>query len=413
MQALSDRSELYVDATGYVDVAKLIDAYSAEEHAARADVYFEAIDNPWAFHLKKPFQSPDDARATMAGFSAILSLGNIRQGDVVVDFGCGTGWLTVALALMRCRPIGLDISPAALRIAAAYAESLPTLKGAPIRFEAIGETLPLDDASVDRVVCFDAFHHVRDPKATLAEFARVLRPGGMALFHEPGPEHSRTPLSQMEMREFAVIENDVVIERLWEFGREAGFSDLVMAAYTERPMLMDLETYNRGITGMTSPAEAASLGRELMHQMSCKRVFSMKKQASADFDTDHDSRSRNGLAGAVTVLEHRPHPETRGVWVSLEVTNTGTSWWRPSGAEDGSVNLGAKLLRADGQTVDLNRAPVSQTPLHPGESRRVEMVVSVPPGVDPGSELRIDLVSEMVCWFYEIGSTGPRVPLRG
>ncbi len=45
----------------------------------------------------------------------------------------------------------------------------------------IGEDLPFPAASADAVVMFDVLEHVVDPRATLAEIARILKPRG--LFH--------------------------------------------------------------------------------------------------------------------------------------------------------------------------------------------------------------------------------------
>jgi SAM-dependent methyltransferase len=43
------------------------------------------------------------------------------------------------------------------------------------------EFLPFPDESFDLVMCIQAFHYMRDPVVALAEFERVLRPGGSAL----------------------------------------------------------------------------------------------------------------------------------------------------------------------------------------------------------------------------------------
>jgi ubiquinone/menaquinone biosynthesis C-methylase UbiE len=99
-----------------------------------------------------------------------------------------------------------------------------------------GERLPLDDASVDRVICFDAFHHVRDQAATLQEFARVLRPGGRIAMLEPGPNHSRTPQSQMEMSLYKVIENDVDMQMIMAAAQSAGLNAPNMLVQMPLPM---------------------------------------------------------------------------------------------------------------------------------------------------------------------------------
>jgi ubiquinone/menaquinone biosynthesis C-methylase UbiE len=46
------------------------------------------------------------------------------------------------------------------------------------------EALPFDDASFDLVTCRLAFHHFPNPRQAIAEFARVLKPGGVLGFSD-------------------------------------------------------------------------------------------------------------------------------------------------------------------------------------------------------------------------------------
>ena len=76
--------------------------------------------------------------------------------------------------------IGVDITPAMLDIAR---EKVPT---ADFRSGAL-EALPVDDRSVDVVVCALALTHVIDLDPVAAEFARVLRPGGRVVLSDLHP----------------------------------------------------------------------------------------------------------------------------------------------------------------------------------------------------------------------------------
>lgn len=110
------------------------------------------------------------------------------DGLAVLDVGCGGGFMAEALAAKGARMSGID--PAAQAIAAArnHAESV----GYTIDYRVgSGEALPWPDDSFDAVVCVDVLEHVTDLDRVLAEFARVLRPGGWFLFDTI----NRTPLA--------------------------------------------------------------------------------------------------------------------------------------------------------------------------------------------------------------------------
>lgn len=92
----------------------------------------------------------------------------VGPGDLVVDVACGPG--TSALQLARetgCEVIGVDLAPP------------PTSAGdARVRFvRGDAEALPLEDASVDGVLCECALCTFPDKAAAAGELARVLRPG--------------------------------------------------------------------------------------------------------------------------------------------------------------------------------------------------------------------------------------------
>jgi len=47
------------------------------------------------------------------------------------------------------------------------------------------DQLPIDDASVDFVICKDVFEHLIDPLFLVNEISRILKPGGYLLIHVP------------------------------------------------------------------------------------------------------------------------------------------------------------------------------------------------------------------------------------
>lgn len=53
--------------------------------------------------------------------------------------------------------------------------------------------IPLQDNSVDAVICYSVLEHIRDPNRAVAEIHRILRPGGKLLLYVPSiyPYHAR------------------------------------------------------------------------------------------------------------------------------------------------------------------------------------------------------------------------------
>lgn len=389
----------YTDASGFIDVKKLIEAYPFEDHVRRADEYFRNIDDPWLHHFRKPFHEVNDTAATLSGFAAVLKVGKFKPGLTVADFGCGAGWLSAALSMMHCRPIGLDISEGGLEMARRFVDEHPLLRTQDIRFEAIRQekSVPLEDSSVDRLICFDSFHHVSDQAAYLQEFHRVLAPGGLAIFHEPGPRHSRTEQSQLEMREFAVIENDIFIDEIWANAQKAGFVDIEMAIFSDFPVTMSLEGFNRGIKGLLAPWTYYKLGRQLMQQSYDKRVFVLHKAGTLDAS----SRFADQLDGRLSLVEQGFEPEKRIFTAVLEVANTGPGSWLSSGAGFGAVNLGLNAMGAEGLKAypDGIHLPVVSDVTHSGQARRVTVTAEIPWQLGPDFTVEIQLVSESVAWF--------------
>jgi demethylmenaquinone methyltransferase / 2-methoxy-6-polyprenyl-1,4-benzoquinol methylase len=122
-----------------------------------------------------------------------------RPGDVVLDVAAGTAVSTVELAAGGVHAIACDFSQGMLRAGAAR----PVPK---VACDAMA--LPLGDASVDGLVISFGLRNVADPDAALAEFARVVRPGGTLVvceFSSPTWAPFRTVYIEYLMRALPVI----------------------------------------------------------------------------------------------------------------------------------------------------------------------------------------------------------------
>lgn len=105
------------------------------------------------------------------------------QGGVLLDVGCGQGksFRYLQDIFQPQRMLGLDADPHSIALARAElrAEQL-----AAELIEGDCADIALPDASVDIVFCHQTFHHLVEQERALAEFWRVLKPGGCLLFAE-------------------------------------------------------------------------------------------------------------------------------------------------------------------------------------------------------------------------------------
>jgi len=105
------------------------------------------------------------------------------ESQRLLDFGCGAGTNSLIFAKIGYETFGFDLSPSNISIA----ESLARKYGVAERTHfSVGtaESLNYDDDFFDVVVGIDILHHVSISQA-LTECSRVLKKGGLAVFHEP------------------------------------------------------------------------------------------------------------------------------------------------------------------------------------------------------------------------------------
>jgi ubiquinone/menaquinone biosynthesis C-methylase UbiE len=107
----------------------------------------------------------------------------LPSAPVLLDAGCGQGksFGLLAAVFQPAHLIGLDVDPHSLACSRAEAERL----GLDVQLIASDcAAIQLADASVDLLFCHQTFHHLVEQEQALAEFWRVLKPGGLLLFAE-------------------------------------------------------------------------------------------------------------------------------------------------------------------------------------------------------------------------------------
>jgi ubiquinone/menaquinone biosynthesis C-methylase UbiE len=111
---------------------------------------------------------------------------SLEPGGTFLDVGCGTG-ATDLWMLPRGHLVGVDVEPLALTL---FREGHPEVAGLAACDAA---ALPFADGAFDALLCVTVLNHrsVTSPEAVVAEFVRVVKPGGVVCLMEPGVRRLR------------------------------------------------------------------------------------------------------------------------------------------------------------------------------------------------------------------------------
>jgi arsenite methyltransferase len=122
---------------------------------------------------------PDRAVESFAGVANPFALRRLRDGERVVDAGCGAGFDSfVAARQVGCAGavVGVDMTAEMLAKARATVVAL-ALEHVEFR-EGLLEAMPVEDGWADVVISNGVFNLCPDKRAVFGEARRVLRPGG-------------------------------------------------------------------------------------------------------------------------------------------------------------------------------------------------------------------------------------------
>ena len=115
-----------------------------------------------------------------------LSWLDLTKSSRLLDVACGSGKPTLRIAQKTgCHVSGVDIHADGIASATANAREIGYEGRAHFHHADAAERLSFEAASFDAVTCIDAINHLPDRPRVLADWHRVLKPGGSLLFTDP------------------------------------------------------------------------------------------------------------------------------------------------------------------------------------------------------------------------------------
>jgi SAM-dependent methyltransferase len=364
----------------------------------------------------------ESARLLQDFAAAMLAL-EPGPSDLVLDVGAGGCWCSDLLSRLNRRSVAVDISWRMLQTG----RSRPG--GAALAAVAGDiERLPFRSGAFDMAVCLNALHHVPDMRAGIREIARVLHDRGVAFFSEPGKGHADAAVSAAAVRDFGVLEQEVLIPEFLDACHDAGFRHVRLKLMSSGLPAFDLtpEEWRAWIRAAASKRPTRALGKI---GRAIGELFGLSKQGRL-FEEAYGITLVRVLRGAIEahpiiVAAKGDSPSRRQVYAAdivaeagadraaaggaaafrLRVHNRGTTTWRVAGSDEpGHVMLGVQLLDVQQRLAARDHFRVALPSTVP-PARDAMLAFECPMPAEAGTyHLKFDLVAEGVTWFEPAGS---------
>ncbi len=161
-------------------MARDMERLDAVKHARTnaANAYFAGVAKDWE-HIRSLHLSEGSVEA------ALRDVAGKRHFKSMLDIGTGTGRILEVFGKQTDRALGVDLSHEMLNLARLNLERAG-LENCSVRHSDL-YSLPFESAKFDLVTIHQVLHYIDEPKAALAEAARVLAPGGLVAIVDFAP----------------------------------------------------------------------------------------------------------------------------------------------------------------------------------------------------------------------------------
>ncbi len=335
-------------------------------------------------------------------FSTAVAALDGTVGDLVLDFACGSGWISEWLNRLGFRTVSVDISPVLLsfvkkRLAC---DSRIDLERFPVRLvECDADRLPFKDETFDGIMCMNSLHHFADYQIILEEMFRVLKKGGRASFSEPGRCHSKSPASKLEMETTGVLERDIVLSEIYAMASQVGFDKMsitpLMMPRTVNYEYSEWQKFMKGKWWVTR-----KYLNNVRKSVECSNAFFCLHKWGGQKDSRRPGilKTKMGKVEMPTTV-----PPNSPMTITLLVKNTGDTLWLSKPTVSGFVRLGIKLRSEYGDEKEYWRASLPKD-LAPGESVLISTTLESPSSKGR-YRFKLDMVCEGRTWFEHVGNT--------